>query len=162
MAKWTERNDMLQACAELVQGCTNVTYPQCEDMLARGPRPPPYLEGRIYTRAARVYDLDGHARGTTRPMQYLRFTPGYADAQNDSQLKDPSIFYTRSKDGTHPSYIFGMVICGICALAVGSAVFMLARQLRRTRRTSHTFKRGGSCGVKLSTFCDEPTSRDGK
>ncbi|KAL9021018.1 MAG: hypothetical protein Q9185_001774 [Variospora sp. 1 TL-2023] len=162
MAKWTERNDMLQACAELVQSCTNVTYPQCEDMLASGPRPPPYLEGRISTRAARVYDLGGRLRGITRPMQYLRFAPGYADVENDPQLKDPSIFHPRSKDGTHPLYIFVIVVCGICALAVGSAVFMLARQLRRRRRTSHIFKRGGRCGVKLSTFLDEPTSRDGK
>lgn len=48
-------------------------------------------------------------------MQYLRFTPGSADVENDPQMKDRSIFHTRSKDGTHPLYIFIMVVCGICA-----------------------------------------------
>ncbi|KAI4221221.1 MAG: hypothetical protein L6R36_007052 [Xanthoria steineri] len=115
MAKWTEENDMLQACAQLIDVRSNATYPQCEEMLVTGPRPPPYNGKNIYKPGIGVH---GYEKAATHHGQIDFLRPHVGRCVE-----------------LHPHAIAVMALCAICALAAIPAISMLTRK-------RHGWKRG--------------------
>ncbi|KAL8727532.1 MAG: hypothetical protein Q9181_005680 [Wetmoreana brouardii] len=126
MAKWTEENDMLQACAQLYGIWLNRTYPRCDKMLASGPRPPPYLKGKMYPVGGRADRIQ------KRVVNLANGTPKL------HRLQD----YAASKVGLDqvqlgPGYMsqtYGqliLVVCAVCALAFVTVFGLLTHNRRR-------------------------------
>ncbi|KAL8678109.1 MAG: hypothetical protein Q9186_005515 [Xanthomendoza sp. 1 TL-2023] len=150
MAKWTEENDMLQACAQLIEIRTNTTYPQCEEMLATGPRLPPYIRGNMYKPGAGAHRL------AVRALKMIRKPHGSQAFQNHADADGVDIKWSND---LHPHGVLAIVLCAICAMAVVPAIFILAQKRRRWRRGP--IMPTATQGSLLHAFCtfrlDPPT-----
>ncbi|KAL8771243.1 MAG: hypothetical protein Q9194_004936 [Teloschistes cf. exilis] len=86
MAKWTEKNDILQACAQLIQ---------CQAMLSAGPTPPPYIKDSMFqfdSQARRLLSRALDSQNVTKKMLKFdgEFGPTAAAAAAAVQIPDPS------------------------------------------------------------------------
>ncbi|KAL8692996.1 MAG: hypothetical protein Q9218_002085 [Villophora microphyllina] len=85
MAKWTEKNDMLQACAQLIQVRSNATYPQCQAMLSAGPTPPPYIRNSKQWFQSQTQRLSNRALDVQNTTKEVLDPMGYSDSRRQSE-----------------------------------------------------------------------------
>ncbi|KAL8725606.1 MAG: hypothetical protein Q9166_007241 [cf. Caloplaca sp. 2 TL-2023] len=131
MAKWTEENDILQACAQLIQVRSNATYPQCEEMLATGPRPPPYIAEKLYKPGVGAHRIAVRALSLVRETQDLRSFDKAPINPSESFLGSGRL--TR-RNKLHPHGVMVMFFCAVCALATVPGLLLLAGKRRRGKR----------------------------
>lgn len=160
MAKWTEENDMLQACAQLIQvHCiiiaylggrsanlliqdqSNTTYSQCEKLIATGPRPPPYLKGDMYRPGIQARKLGAQALDIMKMKRRSLTLSGLA--HGSSRMDGDKI--DELQDGTGPVHTFtpaDVVILATFAmfilLAIAKVCWVVGYSRHRSRGASFT------------------------
>lgn len=145
MAKWTEENDMLQACAQLIQDRPNITYPQCESMIAVGPKPPPYIEEDMYHPGIRTRNSD--AQASTMIIRKRRPSTLSSLANESAQTDIYKLEKPQGKDSHVQAYfsvdIVILVLCAISTtLAIARICWMIAYSWYEGREASLTISTG--------------------